>query len=182
MSLRTPLSLLVAGLLNGLLACAPPPLPEETANPDADQASIRILFPNPLYLDAERLCEDIVGDCPVMCPTFAVVVDVDNFVLDPDHYGDDPIFGEGHWHLHVDDPEFTAAARAAETQPWATLTSPLEEGFHVIGALLVQNNHFPLAAEDRGEDRTVVEIEVRDTYYCLSVPFGDGTVGTDTGR
>ncbi len=84
MSLRLSSSLLVGALLYGLSGCAPPPLPQETGASGSALPSIRILFPNPVYLDAEQLCEDIEGDCPVVCPTFSVVVDIDNFLLDPD--------------------------------------------------------------------------------------------------
>jgi len=180
MSLRPLFPLVLAGLI----ACAPPPLPEDTgpsAQPADTRPSIRILFPNPFYLDEEALCDGIAGPCPVVCPSFTVVVDVDNLDLSHENYGGEPVAGEGHWHLHLDDPEFTGAAVAAVADPWATFVDPVSEGFHTIGALVVENNHFQLDEEQQGQDRAQVEIEVRDAPHCLMAPFGDGNYATDTG-
>lgn len=188
MSHRTTLLAATAASSLALVACAPPPVPLDTdtgtaaVEPADTRPSIRILFPNPAILDTDALCDGVDGPCPVVCPTFTVVVDVDNLDLSHEHYGLDPVEGEGHWHLHLDDPEFTGAAHSAVADPWATVVDPIEEGFHTIGGLVVQNNHFQLEEEQRGKDRAVVEIEVRDLPHCLMVPFGDGNYSADTGQ
>ena len=191
MSPRTafPFATLVA--LSSLIACAPPDLPDPvvdtaedtgTITPADTRPSIRVLFPNPNFLDEDELCKDVTGPCPVVCPSFTVVVDVDNLEMSHENYGGDPVEGEGHWHLHLDDPEFAGAATAAVADPWATFIDPVSEGFHTVGALVVENNHFQLSEELQGRDRAQVEIEVRDVPHCLMAPFGDGNYSTDTGE
>ncbi len=124
------------------------------------------------------------ADMPV-CPMFNVVVDVENFELSHDHYDGDPVEGEGHWHLYVDDPTL-AAAQAAVADPYASPAEALEPGFHTVYVQLVQNNHLPLPESfvdpDAPQNVHAVEIMVSDDMMtCVGGGNGGAGYGTDTG-
>ena len=87
-------------------ACAPPAY-ETGASASDGYPAIKILFPNP------SLAGEDDADAPV-CSTFTVVVDVDNWELSTEGHGGDPVDGEGHWHLYIDDPQLTTATAAPE--------------------------------------------------------------------
>ncbi|MCP4806646.1 MAG: hypothetical protein GY913_29200 [Proteobacteria bacterium] len=118
-----------------LVACDPPPYEEPVAADDGFP-SIRINFPNPGLADSDR------EDMPV-CPTFNVVVVHNNFDFSHENYDGDPVSGEGHWHLHIDDPAL-ASPLSAVADPFAAVPRALEPGQHTLYAVLVQNNHLRL--------------------------------------
>ena len=173
----------LAPLVGLLVACDPPPF-DPNAGEEEVFPSIRITFPNPGLANSSR-------DEMVMCPTFTVVVEHENFEFSHDHYDGDPIEGEGHWHLHVDDPNLETADNAM-ADPYSGLPNPLEDGNHTIYAVLVQNNHLrlPDAMVDptTPQDVHAVEITVSDEMGCIgggNTMMGYGDTGdsgaTDTG-
>ena len=140
-------------LLLALSACAPPTY----VGPEESLPSVRILFPNPDFMteaDAAR---------PV-CSTFPVVIGVEDFEIVP--AGDAPVPGEGHWHLHVDDPNLEQYLDVGLSNV-IDLVTPLEPGPHTLYAALRENTHAPLAEELAGSDIAFSEITVQDTPDCI---------------
>ncbi len=160
-----------------LLACAPPDYQPPTAEVQASFPSIRILFPNPALTASS-------ADELLICPMFTVVVEVDNFELSHEHYGEDPVDGEGHWHLYVDDPDLDEP-QAAVADPYASPSAALAPGFHSVYVQLVQNNHLPLpdSAVDPDNASNVHAVEIMVTDDMMNcVGGGNGGGGYDTGN
>ena len=167
--------LLISALL---LACAPPDYTPPVADEDPVYPTIKILFPNPGLAD-------MATDELLVCPMFNVVVDVENFTLSHENYDGDPVEGEGHWHLYVDDATLSQA-QAAVADPYASPAAALEPGFHTLYAQLVQNNHLPLpdsqVDQDLPQNVHAVEIMVSDDMMnCVGGGNGGGGYGGDTG-
>lgn len=142
-------------VLMASVACAPPPLPttEDTAKDSQEPVdvspSINILFPES-------------GPEMIYCATFMVVVDIDNYDLNPDFYeGLDLVEGEGHWHLNI--PAGLGGAVVASGEPYAfvDVTDALPDGgTYAFTAQLVDNQHAPL----EGAPVSVVEIVIDPNY------------------
>ena len=158
-------------LILSLFACAPPtyvgPV-DEVAAPNID-----ILFPNPIYMSAEDQTRPI-------CPTFQLVVSVENMVmLGPVTENAE---GEGHWHFYPnasdDSVYFPVYSNVLD------MTEPMAEGSGAIKANLTQNDHSPLPEELQGEDEAIAELTIADTEDCIGsrqdLSGGDtGDAGTD---
>lgn len=71
-------------------------------------------------------------------PEIEVRVDVENFILDGDNIGGDPVPGHGHWHLFVDGVFYVQTA-----EPAATAELP-SRGSHRITVTLSNNDHTSL--------------------------------------
>lgn len=161
-------------MLMTLLGCPPPeyvpPSADDTGVQEVGLPSIKILFPNPgLGVDKSQ---------PV-CPNFTVVVEIDNFTLDPEAFSTDDVERFGHWHLHIDDPDL-AMYVAVAGEPWVGFPGPAEEGPHTLYATLVGNSHRPLPDNLKGEDVALSEINVQDVEGCLG--GGEPGEGYDSGR
>lgn len=161
--------------LAALLACAPPPLPssdevsDDSDEPVVAEPSINILFPES-------------GPEMVYCDKFMVVVDIDNYVLNPGFYDGelDLVEGEGHWHLNI--PAGLGGDVVASGVPYAfvDVSEALPNGgTYAFTAQIVDNQRAP-----RNEvPVSVVEIVVDGTYD----PDEDGMLdciggsGTGTG-
>lgn len=142
-AMTRPTLLSILALL-GLAACEPPPYDASEADDTGSLSpSIRVLFPES-------------STSARYCATFMVAVDVDNFVLSEEHYGGDPVEGEGHWHLldgnDVVQPTF-------EEYAFIPAEAPLADGDHVLKAQLVGNNHQPFSP---------------DIYYQVEITVLDG--------
>lgn len=139
-----------------LCACAPPAL-EDTgdANRPADGA-IEILFPK-TSLEVRY------------CPQFTMVVQVDDFELDPEAIGADPVEGVGHWQLWTgSDCELELIGQSGE--PFFELQEPLPAGTNVLYAELVTNDSQPLDPPVRYRTAIVVS---EDEELCISDPGGE---------
>lgn len=165
-----------------LLACDPPTYDPGVVAEEGLPA-IRISFPNPGLADSTR------EEMPV-CPDFNVVVQQENFEFSHENYDGDPISGEGHWHLHVDDAAL-ATPVSAVADPFASAPT-LEPGPHTLYAVLVQNNHLRLPESmvdpDTPQDVHAVEIIVvpfmddeGEPTGCVGGGGGGGGYSMDTG-
>lgn len=139
--------------------CAPPPysVPEdtgggdtsdsghtgETAVPPPPEPTVRIIFPES-------------SSTVYYCTTFMVAVDVDNLVMTEEHFGGDPVEGEGHWHLYVDGSYVGATWKEYYFVPEA---KALTEGEHQLDVRLAGNDHQAFDPEISYQ----VEILVDDT-------------------
>jgi hypothetical protein len=142
-------------LILSVLACAPP----DYVGPEEALPSITILFPNPDYFSD-------VEDGRDVCPDFQVVVAIENFEFqDP---GGDDVAGEGHWHLHIDDPNLEAYVQVGDGEA-LDLETPLSPGPHTLYAALRQNKHGPLPDDmvENGSDVSLSEIVVADSEDCI---------------
>ena len=141
-----------------MAACEPPPYtPTET--PVSSTPTIEILFPDPS-----------VGP---YCESFTVVVDIDNFTLNPGFYEEEllPVEGEGHWHLI-----YPLGNVDAIGTPYAVASDTFDPGRYAFTAQLVENNHSPLL----GAQVDVVELEIDGTDpNCID--DADLTPGEDSG-
>ena len=95
------------------------------------------------------------------CSTMIVVVRVSNFRLAPDALGDDPVDGEGHWHL-MD----SGVQLAATGDTWYPVPAdePLSAGRLFFTAELVDNNH---QSFDPKIQSNLVEFNVADGPDCV---------------
>ena len=142
-------------LILTVLACAPP----EFVGLERTVPEITILFPNPDYFSTDEVGRDV-------CPDFQVVVAVENFLLgEPDTVN---VAGEGHWHLHVDDPDLLNYVLAPDGEV-ADLPAPLTLGNHTLYAALRQNTHGPLPDNMvfNSSDVSLSEITVSDSEDCI---------------
>ena len=159
------------------VACAPPVLPIDTGNPvdtgkggdDSAQSSsdpsIRIIYP-------------VSSTTTVYCPSFFIVVDVDNFTIVD--IQDDPVDveGEGHWHLKNDDTYVVAVDKEYLQVPTDKVFST---GTHYVSAQLAQNDHQPLDPNvEYGVEITIGQTQADGVTPCSSGPDDDYEADTAT--
>lgn len=138
---------LLAATLGASSACAPPMLD--------DAISVEILFP-------------ISSQEVAYCPTLPVVVSAQGFDLSEEGIDQDPVEGQGHWHLEVNG-EYLGNSGTSTFYLGPELA--LESGrSHALVAKLRTNDHQPL---DPDVSSTEVEIRVEDSATCV------GGVGPD---
>lgn len=135
--------------LLGLVACAPPPLPED----GDDLPSIRFVFPQ----------SELDG---VVCPDFLAAVSIENFEVVPPDGGAAPEDGVGHWHL---DDDITSEYYPLE-EPFIDLSADLDgerSRAYRLTASLVNINHSPLDQGEFPASVATVEFTVSDVPGCL---------------
>jgi hypothetical protein len=132
-----------------LVACAPPPLPED----GTDLPSIRFVFPQ----------SELDG---VVCPDFLAAVSIENFEVVPPDGGAAPVDGMGHWHL--DDPIDNEYYPLEE--PFVDLTARMDgesSRAYQLTASLVNINHSPLDQGEFPASVATVEFTVADVPDCV---------------
>lgn len=132
----------IFGLLSALatfVACAPPPLP---AADDSDEDSVAPVEPDPII----SILFPESGPDMIYCDKFMVVVDIDNYALNPDIYADNELVeGEGHWHLNVPAGLGGAVVPSGVPYTFVDVSEALPDGgTYAFTAQLVDNLHAPL--------------------------------------
>ncbi|MFT5587110.1 MAG: hypothetical protein ACI9VR_004718 [Cognaticolwellia sp.] len=145
----------MSSLILTVLACAPP----DYSGPEPAVPSITLLFPSPEFYSSGEVGRDV-------CPDFQVVVAVENFQLVEANSVD--VEGEGHWHLHLDDPDLVSYLQVGSGEV-VDLDEPLTLGNHTLYAALRQNTHAPLPSDMvvDGSDVSLAEITVADSEDCI---------------
>ena len=134
-----------------LLACAPPPLPEDSGGAGAASGD-----PQVSWIFPENGLTDV-------CPVFVLAVDVENFeVVD---FQENTEFIEGQGHLHFIDG--ITGDYITSLTPWAEWEADLndqESRSYKMDVELVYNNHSPLT---EANSLATVEFTVRDSEDCI---------------